>query len=110
MSDIGCRERCKDNLHMNSWGAATVLTVGRRESLSAVGPSLPLRQLARHEFYAACREPDLAVWNLAWGRNTEYSAPTTIELPVSDDTVELDSSNANDGYNESSGHYYICYS
>jgi hypothetical protein len=35
---------------------------------------------------------------------------TVIELPGSDQNVTLDSSNANDGSNFSSGHHYACYS
>jgi len=34
---------------------------------------------------------------------------STIELPGSDRTVTLGSGVANDGSNESSGHYYVCY-
>jgi serine/threonine protein kinase len=42
-------------------------------------------------------------WGLALG-----SGSTKIELPGSDDWVSLSSSNADDGLNQSTGHYYIC--
>jgi hypothetical protein len=42
-------------------------------------------------------------WSIADGLNT------TVELPGSDDTYTLDDTGANDGENESTGHYYICY-
>ena len=43
------------------------------------------------------------VWTVVYGGNTQ------IELPKSDDTIELDASNGNDGINFSSGHYLACY-
>ncbi|HEX3514571.1 MAG TPA: hypothetical protein VHT26_11285 [Trebonia sp.] len=42
------------------------------------------------------------VWTVVYGGNTQ------IELPKSDDTIELDASNGNDGINYSSGHYLVC--
>jgi hypothetical protein len=50
--------------------------------------------------------PDSAfdVWSVVWGDGV-----TSIELPKSDKTVYLGSGNANDGSNESSGHYYACF-
>jgi hypothetical protein len=47
------------------------------------------------------------VWMIALG-NYETGSPTGIELPVSGKWVYLGTGNANDGTNESSGHYYIC--
>jgi hypothetical protein len=47
------------------------------------------------------------LWMIAVG-NSETASPTSIELPVSDKTVYLGVGNANDGPNESTGHYYIC--
>lgn len=44
------------------------------------------------------------VWGLVVG-----SGFTQIELPGSDKTITLGTSNANDGPNESTGHYYICF-
>jgi hypothetical protein len=44
----------------------------------------------------------------AWGLVLGGGA-TVIELPTSDTNVTLDSSNANDGSNFSTGHNYICY-
>lgn len=44
------------------------------------------------------------VWSIALGYLTQ------IRLPESGKVVELESGNANDGYNESSGHAYVCYS
>jgi len=45
-----------------------------------------------------------ALWSIAFG------VSTTIELPGSDDSYTLDNTVPNDGANESTGHYYICYS
>ena len=45
-----------------------------------------------------------ALWSIAFG------VSTTIELPGSDDSYTLDNTVPNDGVNESTGHYYICYS
>jgi hypothetical protein len=43
------------------------------------------------------------VWMVAYGGNTQ------IELPVSDETFELDANDGgNDGMNYSSGHYLVC--
>jgi hypothetical protein len=44
------------------------------------------------------------VWTVVWG-----DGETSIELPQSDKTVYLGSGNANDGSNESNGHYYVCF-
>jgi hypothetical protein len=44
------------------------------------------------------------VWSIALGYLTQ------IRLPQSGKVVELETGNANDGYNESSGHRYVCYS
>jgi hypothetical protein len=43
------------------------------------------------------------VWSIALGYLTQ------IRLPESGKVVELETGNANDGYNESSGHNYVCY-
>jgi len=43
------------------------------------------------------------VWTVVYGGNTQ------IELPKSDETIELDASNGNDGINYSSGHYLACF-
>jgi hypothetical protein len=48
--------------------------------------------------------PVEALWSIAFGGDT------TIELPGSDDSYTLGNSDPNDGANESTGHYYICYS
>jgi hypothetical protein len=45
-----------------------------------------------------------AIWSIALG------VGTTIELPGSDDSYTLSNTDPNDGVNESTGHYYICYS
>jgi hypothetical protein len=45
-----------------------------------------------------------AVWSIAFGGST------TIELPGSDDPYTLGNTSPNDGVNESTGHYYVCYS
>ena len=45
-----------------------------------------------------------ALWSIAVG------VGTTIELPGSDDSYTLSNTTPNDGPNESTGHYYICYS
>jgi hypothetical protein len=45
-----------------------------------------------------------ALWSIAFGGDT------TIELPGSDDSYTLGNTDPNDGVNESTGHYYICYS
>jgi hypothetical protein len=45
-----------------------------------------------------------ALWAIAVG------VSTTIELPGSDDSYTLSNTAPNDGANESTGHYYICYS
>ena len=45
-----------------------------------------------------------ALWSIAFG------VSTTIELPGSGDSYTLDNTVPNDGVNESTGHYYICYS
>ena len=44
-----------------------------------------------------------ALWSIAVG------VSTTIELPGSDDSYTLSNTGPNDGANESTGHYYICY-
>lgn len=44
------------------------------------------------------------VWSVAYGGGI-----TSVELPESDKTVDLGSGNANDGENESTGHYYACF-
>jgi hypothetical protein len=44
-----------------------------------------------------------ALWSIAVG------VATTIELPGSDDSYTLSDTDPNDGANESTGHYYICY-
>lgn len=44
-----------------------------------------------------------ALWSIAVG------VSTTIELPGSDDSYTLSNTDPNDGSNESTGHYYICY-
>jgi hypothetical protein len=44
------------------------------------------------------------VWSIALGYLTQ------IRLPESGKIVELETGNANDGDNESSGHNYVCYS
>jgi len=44
-----------------------------------------------------------ALWSIAVG------VATTIELPGSDDSYTLSNTGPNDGANESTGHYYICY-
>lgn len=49
--------------------------------------------------------PSYNMWNLAWGGSRQI---TVIELPVSDANEVLESPYANDGDNESSGHYDIC--
>jgi hypothetical protein len=43
------------------------------------------------------------VWSIAVG------GETTIELPGSDDTYTLSNTSPNDGTNESTGHYYVCW-
>jgi hypothetical protein len=43
------------------------------------------------------------VWSIALG------ASTTIELPGSGDTYTLSNTSPNDGTNESTGHYYVCW-
>lgn len=43
-------------------------------------------------------------WSVVWGGGITY-----IELPQSDKTVYLGTGNANDGENESNGHYYQCF-
>lgn len=48
--------------------------------------------------------PVEALWSIAFG------VSTTIELPGSDDSYTLGNTAPNDGANESTGHYYICYS
>jgi hypothetical protein len=48
-------------------------------------------------------DSDADVWSIAIGHDT------TIELPGSDDTYTLDATSPNDGDNESTGHYYVCY-
>jgi hypothetical protein len=48
-------------------------------------------------------DSDAQVWSIAVGTYT------TIELPGSDDTYTLAATSPNDGNNQSSGHYYICY-
>jgi hypothetical protein len=45
-----------------------------------------------------------AIWSIAFGIST------TIELPGSDDSYTLSNTDPNDGVNESTGHYYVCYS
>lgn len=45
-----------------------------------------------------------ALWSIAFG------VSTTIELPGSDDSYTLGNTDPNDGANESTGHYYVCYS
>jgi hypothetical protein len=47
--------------------------------------------------------PVEALWSIAVG------VATTIELPGSDDSYTLSDTDPNDGANESTGHYYICY-
>ena len=47
--------------------------------------------------------PSEALWSIAVG------VATTIELPGSDDSYTLSNTDPNDGANESTGHYYICY-
>jgi hypothetical protein len=47
--------------------------------------------------------PSEALWSIAVG------VATTIELPGSDDSYTLSDTDPNDGSNESTGHYYICY-
>jgi hypothetical protein len=48
-------------------------------------------------------DSDANFWSVAIGTYT------TIELPGSDDTYTLAATSPNDGNNESTGHYYICY-
>ena len=55
--------------------------------------------------YPDCYEYDAGddIWMVAYGGNTQ------IELPVSDETFELDASDGgNDGNDYSSGHYLVC--
>ena len=47
--------------------------------------------------------PAEALWSIAVG------VATTIELPGSDDSYTLSNTDPNDGVNQSTGHYYICY-
>ncbi len=47
--------------------------------------------------------PSEALWSIAVG------VATTIELPGSDDSYTLSNTGPNDGPNQSTGHYYICY-
>ena len=54
-----------------------------------------------------CGEVPVSVYD-AWAFAVG-GGPTVIELPTSDMNVTLDSSNANDGNNFSTGHNYVCY-
>jgi hypothetical protein len=49
-------------------------------------------------------DSEFDAWSVVWGGGITY-----IELPQSDKTVYLGTGNANDGENESNGHYYQCF-
>jgi hypothetical protein len=53
-----------------------------------------------------CNDTNTDALNQAW--TIAQGSATSIELPVSDKTFYADDGQANDGVNESSGHYFIC--
>jgi hypothetical protein len=65
----------------------------------------PSWQLSRENWTCGKSTVDTSqVWSIALGYVTQS------RLPQSGKVVELETGNANDGYNESSGHAYVCYS
>jgi hypothetical protein len=82
----------------NPWGGGTCSS-GRN---IVYGPSW---QLSGENWTCGKNTNDTShVWSIALGYLTQ------IRLPQSGKVVELETGNANDGYNESSGHRYVCYS
>src|SRR5258708_3838238 len=74
---------------------------------SVAGPSAQTGMMSYTSITSACESNPQSVYD-TWA--VIVGGVTVIELPQSGQNVTLDSGNANDGSNFSSGHNYACYS